>query len=175
MNTYEVTFKRDGTIQSVVLLVGDPLDRITVQARNEGEAKRKAYNLYSAQKKKLAKERLHSAGRCGCGRDQDRYVQAGRFKGKWAKTCSVCAVRRQAQYNNSKNRGARTLQEAMAQRDEGARLDANLTRQRDRRAEIRLEVLLEVQKQWINSRNSGAFTKWVQDQIAICTGEKGAA
>jgi hypothetical protein len=71
---------------------------------------------------------------------------------------------------------AATEAEGMAERDEGARVEANLERQRDRRAEIRLEVLIECRDQWTKARNVGLFTRWLLGEIeTLAHGKKGAA
>lgn len=41
-----------------------------------------------------------------------------------------------------------------------------------RRREIRLEVLLEVEREWIVMHTSGGFWTWLQDQIRPGEGEK---
>jgi hypothetical protein len=172
VNLYEVTFKRDGSVQSVTLLpTGHAPTRFVVQARNEGEAKQVAWRLYCSVKKEKAKVRLAAEGRCSCGRKRDRVLN-----GKPLKTCLVCAERRKTYHRNFTVREqSGTVGQGIAERDESARLAANHERQRDRRAELRLEVLCEVQQQWANARNVGVFTKWLQDQIALCTGEKHVA
>lgn len=50
----------------------------------------------------------------------------------------------------------------------------NLERQRDRRGELRIEVLLEVRKHWQESLTVGHFTKWLEAEIATLT-KKGVA
>lgn len=128
-----------------------------VFAPDEASARKQAYNTYCAKKKAEAKVRKQAQGRCPCGRAQDRESP----KGGMYKTCMVCA-HRQTIYNartNARHNGTPAV------RDEQARLDANASRQRDRRGEITLEVLLRVKKAWESSSNIGQFTAWLRKQI----------
>jgi len=83
-------------------------------------------------------------------------------------TCSVCAVRHEVHRRNSEARLAAGVTDH--QRDESARVAANQNRQRDRRAELRLEVLVEVRNRWLASRNVSLFGHWLQSEIARLTG-----
>lgn len=169
---WRVTFRASGSVRAVTPLKGPGHERwVVVQAADEPTARRKAYNLYCARKKQERKARCHGAGQCVCGRRQDRVVGQGRRKGEWALTCSVCAVRRHAHHENAKANPGRTFEQAMAERDEPARIAVNLAHQRDRRAEIRIEVLIEVRKQF----NNGAFTRWLDSEIAALAGKVRAA
>jgi hypothetical protein len=99
-------------------------------------------------------------------------------------TCSVCAERSLVYNERSQQRAkaaAKTpanddapVATGMAARDEGARVAANLTRQRDRKAEIRLETLIEVRSQWIDAPNIQRFGKWLQGEIDRITGANAA-
>lgn len=135
-------------------------DWLIVEADDLKEAKVKAVRLYCARKKKLAKERLHAQGRCACGRKQDRKHRSG----VPILTCTVCSVRQKACLEKAQKRVA-SGDLSPAVRDEAARVASNLARQRDRRAEIRLETLLEVRNQWIKSRTIGSYGKWLEQEI----------
>lgn len=163
---WRVSFFADGRVNRVRAIKGPGHPRwVVVEAEDEEQAKRKAYNLYCARKKKERTTQCHAAGKCVCGRPQDRACGAGARKGQWAKTCSVCAERSHVYHENSKARPARTFEQSMAERDENARIASNLERQRDRRAEIRLETLVEVRTAWQESSTVGVFSKWLAMQI----------
>lgn len=162
---WHVLFEESGALRSVTEISG-PGDAgwVIVEAPDEGTAKRKAYNLYCARKKKLAAARNHAQGKCCCGRSRDRKDPSG----AWMKTCSVCAERHKVHSAAHLERRAAGVTDH--QRDEPARVASNLARQRDRRGEIRLETLIEVRQQWIDSRNVALFGKWLQAEIASLTG-----
>jgi len=167
---WRVSFFADGRVNRVRPIKGPGHARwIVVEAPTEEEAKRRAYNIYSARKKRERKKTLHAEGRCICGRPQDRLVEKGARKGEKALTCSVCEERRHGYYENAKEHPGRTFEEAMAQRDEGARVASNLERQRDRRSEIRLETLIDVRNAWQNSGTIGVFSQWLKRQIESLT------
>lgn len=170
---WHVLFEESGALRSVTEISG-PADEgwVIVEAPDEGTAKRKAYNIYCARKKKLAKARLHAAGNCACGRKRDRKHPSG----EWMLTCLVCAERHRVQSAAHLERKAQGVTDH--QRDEPARVASNLSRQRDRRGEIRLETLVEVRQRWIDSRNVALFGQWLIAEIALLTGaepSKGAA
>jgi hypothetical protein len=110
--------------------------------RIEAETKFLAYK--EACRKRIRVEweaRRRAEGLCICGRVHDRPE---------LRTCSVCAAERRA-----------TKVESQARRRESenqARLRA-----------LRLEVLREVEHEWICTKTSGTFTEWLRDQIR--TGE----
>jgi hypothetical protein len=165
MKSWRVTFSDTGAIASVVPLEGEQgADWVIVQAPDEATAKRRAYNIYCARKKKLAKTRLHAAGNCSCGRKQDRKHPSGAPM----LTCSVCAERHAAQSKACNERKANPP-EVPHVRDEAARVTVNLERQRDRRGELRLETLIEVRQRWVTARNVGLFSKWLESEIRALT------
>lgn len=157
------------------LLSCDPIDKpeayatviglatfIEIEATDEKDAKHRAYNFYCARKKKLAKERNYTAGLCACSRKQDRpNTKTG--KG-FFNTCSVCAERsaESSLRHLAKKKQGLPLD---GRRDEAARVESFQVRNRDRKNEIRLETLIEVRKQWENSRTNGQFTSWLKSQI----------
>lgn len=141
-----------------------PSTVVELEALNEEDAKRKAYNFYSAKKKLAAKNRNHSAGLCACSRKQDR--PNTRTGNGFFKTCSVCAER-QLQYEETFQRKKREGRLATGERDEAARVNVMQHRVRDRKKEIRLETLLEVRKTWENSKTNGEFTRWLKEEIKL--------
>lgn len=150
---FAVYLKR-GVVQNVVQVAGPGTDELQVeyvQAKDKEHAKRRGYNLYCAKKKKLAVERLRKEGKCSCGRHNDRVAEG-------LLTCSVCALRR-------KKYDATPIGKP---RDEVARTEAHQTRQRDRSNEMRLTVLVEVQKAWQNCRIAGQFTRWLDKEVEEC-------
>jgi hypothetical protein len=162
---WHVLFEESGALRSVTEIAGrGDAGWVIVEAPDENTAKRKAYNIYCARKKKLAVARNHAAGKCCCGRPQDRKHP----NGKWMATCSTCATRHEVHRKNYQER--RDAGVIDHERDEPARVASNLSRQRDRRGEIRLETLVEVRQQWIDSRNVALFGKWLQGEIALLTG-----
>jgi hypothetical protein len=171
VKSWRVNFAANGSIASVVPLEGEQgTDWVIVQAPDEATAKRRAYNIYCARKKKLAKTRLHAAGNCCCGRKQDRKHPDGTPM----LTCTVCAERHAAQSKACLERKANPPAVPHV-RDEQARVASNLERQRDRRAEIRLEVLIEVRDQWFKSRNVGLFSKWLERELQSLTSARKSA
>jgi hypothetical protein len=170
---WRVTFRDTGTVASVTEIAGPGHDGwVVVEAPDEKVAKRKAYNIYCARKKQVAKVRLHGAGKCCCGRQQDRKHPSG----KWMLTCSTCAERQKVwDANHAKRKAEGTVGQGIAERNEPARVAANLERQRDRRGEIRLETLVDVRDAWIKAPNIGAFSKWLEREIDALTGARKSA
>jgi hypothetical protein len=121
------------------------------------EAKRAAYNLYCGRKKKLAKERLYAEGRCSCGRVNDRFDQG-------LKTCSVCEARAKVWKEASNNRKSKDPHV----RDEQKRIESFTERSRDRKSEIRLETLVEIQKKWQTTRITKHFERYLEEEIQKC-------
>lgn len=172
MRYWRVIFRKDGSIAGVeplVRLQGE--DWVIVQALNEQAAKRAALSLYAVGKKTLARERLYAAGHCACGRKQDR-VNPRRKDGALSKLCRVCAERGKVhQSNHAKRIAEGTVGQGMAERDEAARLGKQASRARDRRAELRLEVLLEVRERWVKLKQL-PFGAWLERELATLTATK---
>lgn len=116
-------------------------------------AAKQLFNMYCATKKAGAVKRLHAESRCACGRNQDRK----RPDGTTYKTCLVCS-------ENIKSCPSRSGQPARA-RNEPARIAKNLERQRDRRAEIRRETLLEVRKRFWDEPHVRDFANWLDKEL----------
>lgn len=181
MKRWRVEFSLEGRVLSVEPLPpGEQRPEVVfVIAETREIARKKAYNLYCARKKKAAKKRLHENGQCACGRKQDRMHPDGTPM----LTCSTCAVKQKAWTERHRERLAQA-QEAEDQgrppppphvRNEAARVEANLGRQRDRRAELRLETLIEVRQKWQESTNVGRFARWLDQEIdALAKGASGA-
>jgi hypothetical protein len=122
------------------------------------KAREMGFRLYCAEKKKQAKTRLHSEGRCSCGRPQDRQHPDG----SPMLTCTVCSISQKAHNAAARKRKAEGVVHV---RDEAARVQKNLGRQRDRRREIRLETLVEVHKNFWDMSTVKAFERWLEGQI----------
>jgi len=170
MNHYLVEYADNGDVLRCELLTdykSESSFAFVVEANSEQEARKRTYNLYCAKKKKFAKERNYAAGKCDCGRENDRNGQIDR-RGHKIKSCTVCA-KRQIEYND---RARARVSPVKAVRDEQARVDACTVRVRDRKEEIRLEVLVEVQKAWQNNRTVGGFTRWLDFEIKLSVGPK---
>jgi hypothetical protein len=164
---WRVVFTETGALESVTEVEGpDHAGWVIVEARSEEAARRKAYNIYCGRKKKLAKQRHHAAGQCVCGREQNRKHPSG----KWMLTCSTCAERQKVYNDRTAERDRKGIPAGSVVRDEGARVAANLNRQRDRRGEIRLETLIEVRAAWQRVPNIGAFSAWMKQEIDLLTG-----
>lgn len=137
---------------------------ITFQAPNREEADLKASKLamrvYSRIKKKEAGKRLQANGQCRCGRKRDRPKPDA--PGELMKICSTCAEMQKGY--------VKTSQEATVRkpRDEKARVEKNLARQRDRRKEIRLETLVEVNTKFWELPSIKDWEKWLEQAIEEC-------
>jgi hypothetical protein len=168
---WRVTFTTDGKPYTVREIAGPGNDDwVVVLAPDEEAASKKATRLYCARKKKLAKSRLHATGRCACGRAQDRVHPNGRPM----LTCSTCSER-QKTYHETYAVRSRAGTVGMHQRDEPARVEKNLARQRDRRSEIRLETLLECRRAWESAPSVGRYKAWLLAEIEKCTKGQAAA
>ncbi len=139
----------------------EPGASITFQARNRKQAELKASKLamrvYSRIKKKEAGVRLRANGQCRCGRKQDRKNPDGTMM----KVCLTCSVMQKGYHDKSKNKPGEP-------RDETARAQKNLSRQRDRRNEIRLETLVEVSAKFWELPSIKAWETWLEQAIEEC-------
>lgn len=161
---WRITFKKDGSINQVREVKSPGHSRwIVVEAADEATAKQRAYNMYCARKKKEVRIRNHAQKKCTCGRPQDRTNGDGTLK----KTCSVCAVRQAAWHADNYKRHQEGNFEPKV-RDEAARIEKCKERVRDRKSEIRIEVLTEVRAAWQNSNTIGHFTAWLKQEIEKC-------
>ncbi len=163
MRYWRVTFAADGSIERVAELDGEgSADWCVVHAETQEAARRKAYNIYCARKKKARIAQLYAEGRCRCGRAQDIAGQV---------SCTVCIERSKgwrAQHESNLKRKAEGL--PAEPRDEAARVASFQVRNRQRKTEVRLEVLLEVRRWWIEARNVGLFGARIQKEIQACMG-----
>lgn len=166
---WRVDFDEAGAVSGVTEIDGPGHAGWTiVEAPDKERAQRVAIGIYCARKKKLSRERNYAAGNCACGRKNDRADQLHPKTGKPLLSCSTCSARHQVHLAGHRQRKAEGITDH--QRDESARVAATQTRQRDRRGEIRLETLIEVQKAWIDTRTVGAFGQWLVREIARLTG-----
>lgn len=167
MSYWRVTFEGDGKVGEVVPVEGEPeRDWVIVEAETAAQAERKAFNLYCARKKRLRVRSLHAEGRCSCGRVQDRPRPGGGF----LKTCSTCQEYRRRDHARRRQKGF-----TPQPRDEVARVAAYQERVRDRKAEIRLEVLLEVRRWWKEAPHTLAFAERLKTEIESAGGRAPAA
>lgn len=170
---WRVVFSETGAITAVTPVRFDDAEEgwLLVEAPSKSAARQKAQRLYDARKKKLAKARLHASGHCACGRVQDRKYPDGRPM----KTCSTCSERQKGYVQDRQERLAEGTADTHV-RDERARVEANLGRQRARRAELRLETLIEVRQAWRDARTVGRFAAWIEAEIfAITDGRRESA
>ncbi len=135
---------------------------VYLQAAGSEQAKRGAYNVYCSEKLREQRERNGAAGRCRCGRA--RKIGTHARTGQPLKRCSVCIARGRA--SNKRTQGRRRGETIPAP----DRLVTGSARTRDRRAEMRLEVLLEVQEAYDGDVKD--FGAWLDEQIAAITGRK---
>lgn len=170
MRYWRVTFTEDGKLYTVREIEGPGHDEwIVVSAADEEQARTKAVRLYCSRKKRARTAALQAEGRCGCGRPLDgELVDVGRHKGKPHKRCATCRERTKTVWrpNHQARVADGTAGQGVAERDEGARMALNLQRQRDRRAEIRLETLIEARTEWRSARN---FASWLDREIEELT------
>ena len=169
---WHITFDRDGRVCKVTEVKNPGHERwVVIEAVDEEQARKKGYLFYCAKKKRERVRQLHAEGRCACGRKRDREVEKGKHRGELAKLCAVCFERSKGWRESHQARvEAGTVGRGMAERDEAARIEKNLGRQRERRDELRLEVLVEVRQQWMDHRNVALFGRWLLSEIAALTG-----
>jgi hypothetical protein len=174
---WRVSFFPDGRVNRVRPIKGPGHSRwVVVEAADEEQAKHKAYNIYCARKKKARLAALAAESRCSCGRPLDgALVGTGARKGQAHRRCATCRERAKTSWVPNYNRRVEsgTNGRGVVERDESARVASNLNRQRDRRAEIRLETLIDVRRAWQDAPNNGAFTAWLKSEIETLA--KGAA
>ena len=156
MNWYRVRVSQHGVkdVEEVSRREEDGSRVYYVQASSKTEVAQRgkdAYNAYCREKVRARREQLANANRCTCGRERNI---AGRKK------CSVCIERARNFRKRHPGKRARTGQP----RDEGARVAANLVRQRDRQNEIRLETLLEARARF-SALSEREFARWLDQQI----------
>lgn len=176
---WRVTFFPDGRVNKVRPIKGPGHSRwVVVEAEDEESAKRKGYNIYCARKKRERLAKLASESRCSCGRALDgATIDRGPHRGAQHRRCATCRERAKLNWTpNYKQRVANgTNGSGVAERNEPARVELNLERQRDRRSEIRLETLIEVREQWITARNVGLYGQWLTREIEAIAGKKAGA
>jgi hypothetical protein len=149
---------------------------VYVQAFHEIDARteaRKAYNAYMRAAMMRRRKRLIAEGKCGwCGEHNDRDPE---------KRCTVC-VGRELNYNKRRRDKAagRTVPKldrstVLAERRE--RLDKSLVENAVAGAATshRLQVLQEVQQAWLENRTVGAFSMWLNGEIAKLSNAKRVA
>lgn len=129
------------------------------QGATATEAQKQAkalFNSYFAEKTKAARAKRKADGKCRCGRPRDRKHPVGGF---WQQ-CRVCAARQDVYRERYETPVAKPA------RNEVAKAEECTSRVRDRKAEMRLEVLVEVQEAWESASNNQAFTRWLRAELA---------
>lgn len=152
---YRVEVSATGKIVNVVKQTkpSDDTKRVFyVQATGSDAAGRLAMNRYSAQKVRDQRARYKAEGKCPCGRERDRD----------GIKCSVCIS------NNAASRERSALRKQRGEppgRDDALRFAKSAARTRDRRAEMRHEVLLELEQMLANVRTLQAARVWARREI----------
>lgn len=146
---------------------------VYVRAANEVEAKasaRQAYNDVMRDVMRRRRERLFAEGKCGwCGEKNDRDRE---------KRCSAC-VERDSGYSQRKRdkeagRPVPKLNRSVALAARREQREAKVVESAVASAEasIRLQVFQEVQDAWLRNRTVGAFSAWLNGEIAKLSGKK---
>lgn len=120
---------------------------IYVRAKSEEQARLLAQKERQKDALRARREHYVSLGKCRCGRDREDI--------RFAK-CQKCRKRQSTYRKRSKAK----------ERGENVEPLSKAVAYRERMAEYRLKVLLEVSKAWERSGTNGTFTTWLHDQIA---------
>jgi len=120
------------------------------QAKDKEAAGVVAFNEYCRHRLRVRRAMLEAEGKCRCGaeREQDRF-----------KRCNRC--RERAQLHRARHL-AKKRGENIAPLDRRSTLRE---RSESERADLRIEVLVEVERAWLDSKSSGDFTIWLSRQI----------
>lgn len=150
-NWYRVELDASGNVVSVTLQSKAGVSTHTVvyvEAKGQDDAGRKAMNLYARRKVRQTRAKYKAEGKCPCGRERDDESMV---------TCAVCRS----------NHAASLERARMRARPDGTklRLASSASRTRDRRAEMRHEVLCELQMKLSVFQSVGAVRVWVQQEI----------
>jgi hypothetical protein len=158
---WRVTITSTGAVERVELadslVVPDGGLQLVVWALTAKDARdqcRSMYNGYCAAKLRERRAAYNAEGKCACGRVRDSEL----------KRCRVCRE------GIARCRKPKPLDHV---RDEKARVATQQVRIRDRRVEIRTEVLLEVRDAFY-SADVQNFGQWLQSEIEKLTGRKAA-
>jgi len=150
VNWYRVELTATGKVARVVKqnTVGeDSLTVFYVEASGAEEAERKAANRYAARKLSEQRKKNVEAGKCRCGRERhDPNVMS----------CRVCLANKKATRERRKIR---------AGRNDELRLSKSKERSRDRKAEMRLEVLCELEGKLQELKSLNAVRLYLRAQI----------
>lgn len=150
MSWYRVELDDRGSVLSVTLqskALESTRSVIYVEARGQEAAGKLAERLYSRRKVKERRAKYRAEGKCPCGRDR------GALKGIH---CAVCLENAKAKRERS-SKGIEGGQEL--------RLKKSAARVRDRKAEMRLEALCELQAKLGEFQSVAAARIWVQSEI----------
>lgn len=152
---WRVVFTADGKAEGATEIEGPgDAEWVVVSASSVEEALQRGVRRYACLKKKKRIARLYAEGKCSCGRVQDR---------PGCKTCSVCEEHRK-RYRHPPADGQPRV------RDEGARVLAFQETNRNRKQEVRIEVLLEVRKWWRDAPHTEAFIAKLAGEIEAAGG-----
>ena len=183
MSHWAVFFTGEGKLKSAERIAGKLQDGsagFVVEADDQEEAVRLARPLWMAYSREYARKktaerrkRFDAEGRCRCGRP--RNVQDPKRPGEVMRTCDVCQERSKSTLERYRSRGTKTDSEVAA-KGQALRLEHSAQRTRNRRAELRLETLLEV-RAMAEKLKPGEFRVWLHREVQRCVaaGVKGAA
>lgn len=150
-NWYRVEFDARGHVVRVTLqsAPGESTNTVVyVEAKGIEAAGKLAERLYSRRKVAERRAKYKAEGKCPCGRERD-------LDGVH---CSVCLSNKQG--TRERRRMGLNRPDATA-----LRLAKSDTRRRDRRAEMRHEVLLELEAKLATFRSVAAAQLWVRREI----------
>lgn len=138
-----------------------------VQAVNAEEAVRQARNLYERARVKKERAARVAKGLCrGCPRPAVPGI----------KYCEVCKERQKGynkkRYEANKAAAAKGEQPEVFVRDETARVEKAKETSRNRREELRLEVLLLVRRKWNELPTIKVFGEWLAEEVASAVAGK---
>ncbi len=149
MNWYRVTIGETGKPLSIAKCAApeDEQTVVYVQASSEKDAWGLALAAYNRERVKQQRAQRKAEGRCRCGRVRDC---------QWQK-CRVCRERENVAKRESKNQPGPKV------RSEEQRIASLKDRHRERRAELRVETLLQVREAWVKSANLRQFEAWLYE------------
>jgi hypothetical protein len=156
---YRIELDEHGKVASCreVAAAGDDARVYFFRARSAEQAASQALNAHAAKLLAARRARYQAAGLCRCGRARDR---------SGFKTCAACDARDQV---HEQRKRARDRGEDVPPLDRRTVLQQ---RKIDDAAQLRLEVLQEVQNAWIQNRTVGAFSAWLSREVEKLAGKR---
>jgi hypothetical protein len=151
-NWYRVEIDDAGRVVSVTLQskAGESTRSVVyVEAKGQDAAGKLAEKLYSRRKVKERRAKYRAEGKCNCGRprEDEEFL-----------SCRVCRSNHQGTLERARMGLNRPNGTAI-------RLEKSATRSRDRRAELRHEVLLELEAKLATFSSVAAARLWVRQEI----------